>query len=226
MSKTPAHKSSTKVTSARLRTKKTTRGTREETTQRILDAADELYAVRNPVSVTVREVAEKAGVTHALIHQYVGSKDDLLNAVIQRVAVNRLESVKKSSSLAAALELIVPQVLENRTHSKALVRSAMDGVEYVSLADRIETGQALIALAKQDAVAGTLPTPTPHDIDPEVLVAAVVALSFGWAAIEDWLWPLCDLDPADKDDVYAQLAKIVGHLTNLALTPRDDLGEM
>jgi len=130
-----------------------------------------------------------------------------------------------SASLADALEVLLPQVVGNRTHSKALMRSAMDGVNYVSLADRIETGRALVALAQRDAVSGATPTATPQDIDPRVLVAAVVSLSVGWAALEDWLWPICDLDPANKDDVYAQLSRIVGYLANLALAPEDVSGE-
>jgi len=204
---------------------KTTRGTREETTQRILDAAEELFAVRNPVSITVREVALRAGVTHALIHQYVGSKDDLHKAVVDRMAVDRAATARKADSLADAMQALLPQVLHNRTHSKALMRSAMDGVHYVSLADRIDTGRALVALAQRDAISGAAPTPAPHDIDPKVLVATLISLAIGWASIEDWLWPLCDLDPADKDDVHAQLAKIVGYLANLALAPEGASGD-
>ncbi len=224
MSKTPAPKPGKKVPSAKSRPK-ATRGTREETTQRILDAAEELFAVRNPVSITVREVAQRAGVTHALIHQYVGSKDDLHTAVVDRMAVDRAATARKSDSLADAVAQLLPQVLENRTHSKAMMRSAMDGVSYVSLAERIETGKALVALAQQDAISGATPTPMPHDIDPKVLVASLIALTVGWASLEDWVWPLCDLDPADKDDVYAQLARIAGYLANLALAPEDVSGE-
>ena len=75
------------------------RRSREETTARILDAAEELFASRNPTHVTVREVAEKAGVTHALVHQYVGTKDDLLKAVVARGAPKRLEMIAAPARL-------------------------------------------------------------------------------------------------------------------------------
>ena len=48
-------------------------GSRAETTERILDAAEELFASRAPGDVTVRDVAEAAGVTHALVHSYLGT---------------------------------------------------------------------------------------------------------------------------------------------------------
>ena len=49
----------------------------------ILSAAAELLAEHSPREVTVRDVAERAGVNHALVHRHFGTKDDLLRAVLQ-----------------------------------------------------------------------------------------------------------------------------------------------
>lgn len=200
-------------------TKKRARSSREQTTKEILDAAEELFADRHPSDVTVRDVAERAGVTHALVHQYIGTKGDLLNAVIQRVATNRTAMVRKSNSLDEALRVLVDQIVSNRVHSKTLVRSAMDGVEYVSLKERIQTGHALIERARRTAASGTRPGPPPQGIDPRVLIAAISAMAFGWAALEDWSWPIYELDPAEKDEVYRQLGQIVSYLADLVLRP-------
>jgi AcrR family transcriptional regulator len=173
------------------------RGTREETTTRILDAALELFSARNPRDVTVRDVAQKAGVTHALVHQYVGSKDDLLNAVMQRVTTNRVALVSKSPSLDDALQALLRQVLTDRLHAQAQIRSAMDGIEYVSLKDRLETGAALIELAQRTAASQIAkPIPTPRDVDPRVVLAAVSALAACMSAADTWLYEIFQLDPA------------------------------
>jgi len=197
------------------------RSSREETSERILDAAVELFAARNPHDVTVREVAERAGVTHALVHQYFGSKDDLLNAVLQRVATDRVAIVRQSGALNDAFQVLLRQILTNRVHTKTLVRSAMDGVEYMSLKDRIKTGQALIKLADETAVSGARAAEPPRDIDTHVLVAAVSMMSLGWGAAEDWVWPVYDLDPANKEDIYRQLGEIVAYLADLVLQRRE-----
>lgn len=196
------------------------RASREETTARILDAAQELFSARNPCDVTVRQIAEKAGVTHALVHQYVGTKDELLSAVIQRT--NRAAIARESSNLDEALQVIVADILANRLHSKTMVRSAMDGVEYVSLNKRIETGQALIELARKDAASGVEPKPAPRGIDPRVVVAAMSSLALGWVATEDWNWHVFGIDPSEKDEVFRQLLLIVGYVGDLVLLPEDE----
>ena len=52
----------------------------------LVTTAGRLYAERGPSRVSVREVAAAAGVNHGLVHRYVGSKDDLLGAVLDDLA--------------------------------------------------------------------------------------------------------------------------------------------
>jgi len=219
--KTSTHAST--HTTAPVRKTPRARASREETTTQILDAAEELFAARNPCDVTVRDVAEKAGVSHALVHQYVGTKMDLLNAVVQRVAVDRTALANESDTLNSALQVMAKQILTDRVHSKTLLRSAMDGVEYVALEDRIVTGQALIALAQRTAAAGTKPVAPTCDVSDQVALAAITSLLFGWVALETWLWPIFELDTVADRDIQRQLGEIVAYLTNLTLKQSDGL---
>jgi TetR/AcrR family transcriptional regulator, repressor for neighboring sulfatase len=197
------------------------RASREETTERILDAAQELFSARNPRDVTVREIAERAGVTHALVHQYVGTKNDLLNAVIQRVSTDRVSIVRRSDTLREAVDALAHDVLRNRMHSRALVRSAMDGVEYVSLKERIPTGGAVKALALEMRESGVQPADPPTDLDYRVVLAAITAMLFGWTATEDWLRPSYGVDDIPTEELQHQIAEIAVYLTNLVLVSRE-----
>ena len=192
---------------------------RSTNSERILDSAQELFAKHGPAAVTVRQVAEKAGVTHALVHKYFGSKNDLIKAVVDRVDVQRAATAMASSSLRDAYQELFPRVMLQRDHSMMLVRSAMEGTEYVSLAERIRTTSAMVALARRTASSGAQPSPPPRDIDPRVLVSAISAMILGWASVEDWVWPTAGIDPAEKDDVHRQLQEIVGYLADLILVP-------
>ena len=50
----------------------------------ILQVAERLFAERGFRNVSVRDIADAAGVTHPLIYYYWGSKDGLLAAVTER----------------------------------------------------------------------------------------------------------------------------------------------
>jgi AcrR family transcriptional regulator len=52
----------------------------------LLEAASTLFAERGPRNVSVRQIAETAGVNHGLVHYYFGSKDGLLTAVLDQCA--------------------------------------------------------------------------------------------------------------------------------------------
>ena len=199
--------------------------TREQTTTRILDAAEELFASRNPTHVTVRQVAEKAGVTHALVHQYIGTKDDLLKAVVTRGAPKRLEMIAQLPDLRAVTPQLVNDVLERQLHSRAMIRSAMDGVDYASLEDRMRTGQALLALATHAASTGAARNPAPEPMDPRVVTAAITALAYGWVATGEWLTRIFDLEGETPEETRAQLLEMVSRMTEQIFPLEQDKGE-
>jgi AcrR family transcriptional regulator len=63
----------------------------------VQDAAVELLAEHGPRDVTVRQVAERARVNHALVHRHFGTKDGLIRAVVT-------EESRRLGAAAAALE--------------------------------------------------------------------------------------------------------------------------
>lgn len=58
----------------------------QETKDRILDSAEELFARHGLYGVTVRNVADHAGADQALIHYYFGTKRGMFDAVFERRA--------------------------------------------------------------------------------------------------------------------------------------------
>ncbi len=66
----------------------------------IIDAAAELMATRPMTDISVREIAARAAVPHTLIYQYIGNKQDLERAVIDRT-INEVLAFTKPSPEAA-----------------------------------------------------------------------------------------------------------------------------
>jgi AcrR family transcriptional regulator len=87
-SHTVRKRSASKTGSApkRNRGRPTKEGSGEATRERILDAAEELFAEHGFDGVTVRQVTRKAGVDVALAHYYFGTKRGLFDSVFLRRA--------------------------------------------------------------------------------------------------------------------------------------------
>ena len=204
--------------------KKQVRFSREVTTERILDAAEELFSHRDPKSVTMREIAERAGVTHALVHQYLGTKDDVLTAVVVRAAPDRTRMIAQDPDVHTVFPRLFNDVVATRAHTRLMIRSALDGVEYASLDDRITTGRAMLSLSASAKASGVHRLPTPDAVDPRIALTAAVALVYGWVALDAWLVKLFDLEGEDPDFVRERLAEVFTYVTDLALTTGDDSG--
>ncbi len=65
----------------------------------LIAAAGELFAARGAAAVSVREIADRAGVNHGLIHHYFHSKQGLVEATLDELAA------QASKSLAAGIDL-------------------------------------------------------------------------------------------------------------------------
>jgi TetR/AcrR family transcriptional regulator len=59
-----------------------------ESKRRILDAAERAFALRGYEGARLRDIAQEAGVHHALLHHYYGDKRGLFREVVQRALSN------------------------------------------------------------------------------------------------------------------------------------------
>ena len=104
------------------------RGGREQTTTAILDAAEKLFAERGFTAVTVRDIAAEAGVSHALVHRYLGSKQDVYRAMLARRENVIRDAAPGQLDLLEATSLMLREaVLNQRTYVRLVAHSAFTG---------------------------------------------------------------------------------------------------
>jgi AcrR family transcriptional regulator len=134
----------------------------------VQDAAVALLAEQGPREVTVRKVAARAGVNHALIHRHFGTKDALIRAVVS-------EQSRRLGEQAAALPnpdaaALLALLREHRAYWRVLARLALDD-------------PALLGGEELPAAAATLAMITGGaDADDDVRAGAAVAAAtaLGW----------------------------------------------
>ena len=183
---------------------------REATNAVILDAAQELFSERGYSAVSVRDIAGRAGVSHALVHRYLGSKADIFRTVLARNEHAILAAAPGNPDLLESASLMLRQGLAHgRSHIRLIVRSAMSGLAYDRTTGRFEATERLIELAERAAASAPPAERAEKDLDPRIVIACVVALFLGWAATESWVRPAAGLGDMDDDELLDGIERVV-----------------
>lgn len=202
------------------------RSSREESTEAILDAAEELFAERGYTAVTVREIAAAAGVSHALVHRYLGSKEQVYRETLLRNEGKVLAAAGGREDLLEATRLVLREaVLDQSRYLRLITHSALHGLPYERTSGRFVATERLIELARRAAAAGAATeraadgaaADQPDAVDPRFLIASLVAMLLGWTAARDWLLPASGLQGMSEDEFLAALERLVLDVERLYL---------
>jgi AcrR family transcriptional regulator len=194
------------------------RGGREQVTERVVLAAQELFARRGFAGVTVREIGERAGVSHALIHRYLGSKKDILEAVFKYNAPPMVASALSEVGAREAT-LAMTRVLraDRRDYVRLVTRLALDGMSVESLGHGFPAFGVLVDTLQRESDSAAVQAG--WSPDPLVLAVAATALVFGWTALEDWFPAFTGWREDDMEGVERSLELVIGGMIDASLSP-------
>jgi AcrR family transcriptional regulator len=158
----------------------------------------------------VRDIAKRAGVSHALVHHYIGSKSDLFRAVLARREDAILAPARDNPDLLESASLMLREGLAHgRSHIRLIVRSALSGLPYDRTTGRFAATARLIKLAEQAAASASPAERAEKDLDPRIVIACVVSLFLGWAATESWLRPAVGLGGVGDAELLDGIEQVV-----------------
>lgn len=170
-----------------------------------LSAAADLFADNNYSSVSVREIARRAGVSHALVHRYLGYKEDIFRAVIEW---ERKQAAEFWNGVDSSQAIPYPGKggYKFDRYIRTLLRARIEGIE-VPLEDEDLLGpQRLLALMKQ-------PHPDlPREqtaVDPRYLLLIASSANIAYTLAPDFFRTLVGLQDEDQETVTAGLVRAV-----------------
>ncbi len=171
--------------------------------ERLLVAAVALLAERGPASVSLRDVARRAGVNLGLIHRHFGSRDALVAAALEQGSLD----LYPGAAAAAGFDLdAVSRVLHAGSPAPVLIaRTSVDGIPITRVRPRFPVVAHLLA-TYPEVPTGAGPG---HITDPRVRAIGVAALALGSAI---WGAPLraeLGLPDAGTDAAVADLARVL-----------------
>lgn len=134
-----------KVKGAKAGTAPVTRANGDQTKEKILDAAEELFGAQTFDTVSLRDITNRADVTLALASYHFGTKDNLFGAVVARRAdilnrmrMERLEQLRheENTSVEALLDAFIWPLFTQTLNGGAGWRAYVSLISKVAMTDR------------------------------------------------------------------------------------------
>jgi TetR/AcrR family transcriptional regulator, repressor for neighboring sulfatase len=175
----------------------------------ILDAAVELYARRGPDGVSLREVAQSAGLTHALVARYFGSKQGLVAAVEARLTAEvRAATDSIDLSSAEALVELLTSLRERPTWTSLIVRSGLGDLD----------GSVVPAVIGERCV-----TASDGDRRSRLCAYAAASLLLGWLSWDGFFTPALQLGRMNRRRQDEAMAGAAASVLELTTRPEPEL---
>ena len=185
----------------------------------ILDAAERLFAGHGPVSVSIRDIAAEAGLPHSAIYRYFDSKDEVLRQVLIRGRTRQREHEAEGRVIGRTTEGALDWIMaNNRAYVLSVARLALEGETTSSLGIDPE---GTVAQQTLGVLRDAYPFELRTDHDPQMVVAAVMALTIGWVTAEEWIIDAVGMHGCDHDAVRARIDEILGSMMALGRGPKD-----
>jgi AcrR family transcriptional regulator len=180
----------------------------------LLDAAQRLIAERGSAGVSLREIADEAGVNFGLVYQYLGTRETLLKEVYQRVAersANRLGPIEDLPGAITAL-MDVPDNSIGRIMAWAVLEGDYPG-------DVLGPSPAAEHIAEVIAGHATGGPPTKPTDDDRLMAAFLIVAMLGWRLFQSIGLTSAGLDPAPDPERDRKVTEWLQELASI-IAPR------
>jgi AcrR family transcriptional regulator len=182
----------------------------------LLDAARDLFALRGPDSVSVRDVADRAHVNHALIYRHFGTKEGLLKAVLEREALAFSAAIGNSEDPIESVNSLFKENERREPFMRIMAFSLLSGSPVADLYS--EKGALGHLLAQVRAASTETPQTRGATVDPRVSVAAVSAFMKGWLLFEPWVLQAVQAEQEDVAVIRSEVMRLLDQVIRSALT--------
>ena len=166
---------------------------RKNVEKQLINSAAILVGSIGPNQLSIRDIADHAGVNHAQIHHYFGGKQGLLEATYKQLAFEHMEQLERRNVNPDNLgKEPLSDITDN--YFRAIIRAVLDKkMDLVRI--QVDAGYSMYrkTLDELTKLSG-LKKPT---AEIKAAVALVMALEFGYASMKDYIKEVLKI--SDKD---------------------------
>jgi AcrR family transcriptional regulator len=172
---------------------------RDAITDAVLDAAERLFAAAGPNDVSLRAIAQEAGVTYGLVYRHFGTKDELLERLLARYADRWREHLGDEPDYARALEDLMGESFDTGPYLRLLAWSLLTGAT-----DR--EGESYRRHTTLDELPSLAPGAGQEaERTARLHTAGALAFAFGWRFFNPFIRAALHFDDEDPDALQAAI---------------------
>jgi AcrR family transcriptional regulator len=181
--------------------------TRDTVIEAVLDAADRLFRERPAADVSLRMIAEEAGVTYSLVNRHIGSKDALFERLMARYRERWLARLGDDASFDEAIDLMLGDSPGTGAYLRILASTVLS-----------EADPAAAEAHRRHHTLDRIPQMRGDDGPGAVVdTAAALALIYGWQFFGPMIRDSLHLGGAGEHELHEQVrARVhaVAHFTD------------
>lgn len=167
----------------------------------LLDAADRLFTTSGPADVSLRAIAREADVNHGMVHRHFGTRDDLVDSLLERMATNWTAQTQATGDFTSAVDSILGPPDDAEASAGTWIRL----LAWSLLTDAPgRSAESQRRYATLDLLPGMLDEHSSDDA--ATTTAAALALVFGWRFFHPYIRAALHLD----DVAFAELHEAIG----------------
>lgn len=149
---------------------------KEATIEALLEAADALFGEKGPSAVSVREIAARANVNQALVHRHFGSKEALLDAILDKHMLASKEALGRGDTPEAALCNLLQYLAAQPAFTRTFAHLLLEQRPLDQFVRQTGGTSDLVALMDKAGIAQE---------DARTAATMIMAFGFGWALFRD-----------------------------------------
>jgi len=161
----------------------------------VLDAADRLFRERPTADVSLRMIAEEAGVTYSLVNRHIGSKDALFERLMARYRERWLDRLGDDATYDDAFDLMLGDSSDSGAYLRMLASTLLS-----------DSDQAAAEAHRRHHTLDRIPQMRGDEgLDAVIDTAAALALIYGWRFFAPMIRDSLHLDGLAERELHEQI---------------------
>ena len=183
---------------------------KDATIAALLDAADALFGEKGPSAVTVREISNRANVNHALVHRHFGSKEALLDAILERHVSASKDAIRRGDLPEEKIGNLMHYLASQPAFARTFAHLILERRPLEEFVRRTGGTAELVSIFSDEGA--------PSD-EARAYAAIMMSFGLGWALFKDLTAyaASCEYPPDTLDDTA--VAAIAGLLRQSKESP-------